>query len=950
MDTLLNKSLKTITAKVVGVDPSNNSIIVEYQSDRYSVLLNSFFKQSFKYIESIHNASDKLIYKDEMLVSLVNISINGNSIEFDESFQSYIVLEPNWLVNVTSLTQFDFYERSLFNNRFSNPSQNKYMLMGNIIHEVFEEIISGILKPKKTFFKSLNQKMKYSFMNKVFDFALLDLKISELEPIIRQHLNALYFYIKNNKGYYLNKEILTEHYMIDNRLGLKGKIDSVIMNEKNIMAIELKTGKSWNRKAKSGHAFQAQAYSMLLENKYKDKQVVAPILIYSGDSKFYDLKINQDVKLGMRVEYDYSSKSHVLNLRNRLISGDILFNYDYDNMMHLKCDKCFDYTSCHCVNNLENISKMNFSNLLIEDYKKLSEIEKGFFKRFNTYLTEESSTIKLQIGEFFEKNTDERILEGRCVEIDDIVSCDEKLLVVKCKNTSDLREKDMCLISDIDGPVLGECSQAIISSILEDSLHLKIRKTVKFAPKWIDSMSSDTIFDKNYPSIFNLLNDPNLNSLKNILINDGIAKDNQLASIDDFESSINLNEAQLSALQLAIGVQDFLLIQGPPGTGKTLTISKIVKQMYAQGKTVLLSCFTHRAIDELIKKINLHAPEVDFYRIGNHSFDSNNIDNINLKEESLDLEIDKIKDKIKRRPIYIGTTYAWLSGKYDNLIGKKLYDVAIIDEASQMILPNSIGVIRLASAFILVGDHLQQPPVIQSARAKDLSRTLFQTLFENEKLPQSTKVMLDTQHRMNPVIGSFISSTFYNDKLKNNDSLEFEKIYSDSESVSMVSKICEPDDVITLVHAENHSHALSVKSVEEDAEIILDLVEFLISKGVNPKDIGVIAPYRAQVALIRRKIESFISKMNMKISTKEMVDTIDRFQGDERDVIIFSMCLSEYIKSDLVKDKRKINVALSRAKKKLIVVGNWDLADKYTAFKSLFEYVKENKKSKFIRI
>ena len=127
MDTLLNKSLKTITAKVVGVEPSNNSIIVEYQSDRYSVLLNSFFKESFKYIESIHNSSDKLIYKDEMLVSLVNISINGNSIEFDESFQSYIVLEPNWLVNVTSLTQFDFYERSLFNNRFSNPSQNKYL-------------------------------------------------------------------------------------------------------------------------------------------------------------------------------------------------------------------------------------------------------------------------------------------------------------------------------------------------------------------------------------------------------------------------------------------------------------------------------------------------------------------------------------------------------------------------------------------------------------------------------------------------------------------------------------------------------------------------------------------------------------------------------------------------------------------------------------------------------
>ena len=81
-----------------------------------------------------------------------------------------------------------------------------------------------------------------------------------------------------------------------------------------------------------------------------------------------------------------------------------------------------------------------------------------------------------------------------------------------------------------------------------------------------------------------------------------------------------------------------------------------------------------------------------------------------------------------------------------------------------------------------------------------------------------------------------------------------------------------------------------------------------------------------------------------------MIDTIDRFQGDEREVIIFSMSLSSEITSDLLKDKRKINVALSRAKKKLIVVGNWDLANNYKVFKSLFDYVEENKHSKFIRI
>ena len=124
----------------------------------------------------------------------------------------------------------------------------------------------------------------------------------------------------------------------------------------------------------------------------------------------------------------------------------------------------------------------------------------------------------------------------------------------------------------------------------------------------------------------------------------------------------------------------------------------------------------------------------------------------------------------------------------------------------------------------------------------------------------------------------------------------------------------------------------------------------MIEKGVSPKSIGIIAPYRAQVALIRRKIEKFIYRADLEFLSKEMVDTIDRFQGDERDVIIFSMCLSDSIDSDLLKDKRKINVALSRAKKKLIVVGNWDLANKYNIFNFLFEYVKDNRGCKLIRI
>ena len=758
----------------------------------------------------------------------------------------------------------------------------------------------------------------------------------------------MYIYIKNNSSYYIDKEVLTEHYIIDNELGLKGKIDSVIMNSKNMIAVELKTGKSWGSKAKPGHAFQSQAYSLLLENKYKNKTIMPPVVIYSGDHQFYD-RGNSDMKLGMKFDFNYNAKAHVINLRNRLIAADFLFKLDYEKENHKKCDKCFQLSMCKSLNHLEPFLNKANQPIYDNDSKGYTSRDKEFFRTFNQYLTEESSAIKKQIGDFFSKDTIERIEMGKCVEVDSIVSNDAPSVIMKCKNYSELREKDRCLISSFEGPLKGECLEGVILKISEDSIELKIGKSLKFKPKWLDAINSETIFERNYPSIINFLENQQLKKIKNILTNNGPAKENKLINFENSNTNLELNKAQLNAVQLAIGVQDFLLIQGPPGTGKTLTIAKIVQEMYKQGKTIILSCFTHRAIDELIRKIRLHAPEVKFCRIGGWG-ENNSLERKYSDSEDIELEIKKVKKNIGERPIYIGTAYAWLSGKYDNLIGSKLYDVAIMDEASQMIIPNSIGIIRLASSFILVGDHFQQPPVIQNPRAKNLSKTLFQTLFENDKIPLSTKVMLDTQHRMNPVIGDFISQAFYDNQLKNNNKLNFEKIYEGSDAPTNISKICDPEDIITLVHTENHNHAINAKSVEEDAEVVLDLVEFLIGKNINPKNIGIIAPYRAQVALIRRKIENFISKIDLKFSSKEMVDTIDRFQGDERDIIIFSISLSESITSNLLKDKRKINVALSRAKKKLIVVGNWDLANDYKVFNSLFDYVNKNKHSKLIRI
>tara|TARA_Y100001970_G_C14240981_1_gene864889 strand:+ start:1206 stop:4058 length:2853 start_codon:yes stop_codon:yes gene_type:complete len=940
----------TIKAEILSIHEDERKVFIDYEGRKMILLLNKDFESTFNFIKDFFTSSDSVVKIDRLAVSLINVKIDKNEVIFNQSLHSYIILEPSWLVTVTALTQFDFYERSLFNKRFSEFKPNQHTLLGNIVHEVFEDIITDISIEKRALFKQLNKKLENSIKKNIVYFAMLDLNLSNIKETIKNHLNALYLYIKKNKGFNYGKEVLSEHYIIDTDLGLKGKIDSVIMNEEKIIAVELKTGKSWKRHAKTGHAFQAQAYSLLLENKYKNKKVMPPLIVYSGDYRLFDLKVNSEVRLGMKVDLDYKAKVNVINLRNKLIVSDIIYNQDYDHARFNECDKCFHLPRCECVNNVELKSNYTLKPLLLDLYRNFSVEEKSFFKDYNSYLTEESVAIKKDLSGYFDSRNDCRVNTGKCVEIESIISQEKNSILLKCNNQSELRERDMCLISDIEGPIKGQCAQVFISSIFEDSIKLNLHKPINFVPKWIDAMRSDSIFDNNYPSIFNILNNSNLKTLKNILINKGTASNNKLVEFDYSDAIFEFNHSQKSAIKLALGVQDFLLIQGPPGTGKTSTIAKIVQELHNKGKTVLLSCFTHRAIDELMKKIQDLDSNINLYKIGTFGIDN---DLVSVKEFNLDTagsEIKDIRNKILNRPIYIGTSYAWLSGKYDDLIGSDLYDVAIIDEASQMIMPNSVGVIRLAKSFILVGDHFQQPPIINSLEAEKLSQTLFQNLFNNEELPENTKVMLDIQHRMNPVIGDFISKTFYNNQLKNNESLKFNRLYQEPDKPSTISKICDPDDVITLVHTENHNHAVVGKSLEEDAEIILDLIEFLIKKGVKPRNIGVIAPYRAQVALIRRKIEKFISREDLEFYSKEMVDTIDRFQGNERDVIIFSMCLSDSIDSNLLKDKRKINVALSRAKKKLIVVGNWDLGNQNSIFNSLFEYVEDTNSCKIIRI
>jgi Superfamily I DNA and RNA helicases and helicase subunits len=249
-------------------------------------------------------------------------------------------------------------------------------------------------------------------------------------------------------------------------------------------------------------------------------------------------------------------------------------------------------------------------------------------------------------------------------------------------------------------------------------------------------------------------------------------------------------------------------------------------------------------------------------------------------------------------------------------------------------------VIRLTEKFILVGDHNQLPPVIQNEEAKDLTQTMFETLYTNPNTPKSCKVMLNIQHRMPGSISDFISNEFYDGKLSSSDDAISRTLNVDMKD-SIYSEIFKPEFSMALINIKSSMGYNSFQKISKsEGKIVVSILGDLLRQGIMPEQVGIIAPFRAQVAEIRRQIELDLFKYFKK--SKEIhaiIDTIDRFQGGERDIIIFSLTLMDETIPVVLQDKRRLNVAISRARKKFIGLGNWDMVDGSDTLKHLKEYV-----------
>ena len=408
---------------------------------------------------------------------------------------------------------------------------------------------------------------------------------------------------------------------------------------------------------------------------------------------------------------------------------------------------------------------------------------------------------------------------------------------------------------------------------------------------------------------------------------------------DVLKTSLFIDDFERVATK-AVAAKDYFLLVGPPGTGKTSrALRRMVEKFYAQPDTqILLLAYTNRAVDEICSSLNSIMPQIDYIRIGSElscdtRYREHLVENVlaalnNRKE---------VRRRLETCRVYVGTV-ASLSSKTE-LFKLKRFDVAIVDEATQILEPQLLWILSAKSSdgrdsvgkFILIGDHKQLPAVVLQSKESsevfdeglrniglyNLKDSLFERLYRTHLSEEDSPAldMLCRQGRMHPGVASFPNQAFYAGKLKP-VGLSHQQEYI-------------PTPVL-FIPSHRDTSSLSGKTNLFEARIVADWAEQIWKESPETFDahrtLGIITPYRSQIALIRKMLQEKGIPELLDVS----VDTVERYQGSERDVIIYSFCvnhryqlkfLPNLTEENGVQIDRKLNVALTRARKRLVVTG-----------------------------
>lgn len=904
----------------------------------------------------------------------------------------YIVIEPDFLVNITEITGcLKPYGDSAFNHllkKFEPSEPTSALLLGDFANQFLDDAFN---QSHPEYLKS----MQKVFSTKAIDICACDgIDKNFFDETSNQYKNILSVVNQIGENPALKDQrynILIEPSFFCEALGMQGRMDcliDIVSAEKKFL-IELKSGK-WDdfRKApKEDHLMQMLLYKEILYFNTDTRQSdVLGHLLYSKYPHLYEQRTFLEIVLQA-----LNIRNSIFCLEKGLAEGKAREWIPKLTPERLKTKECSPKLWVpYCLPSLQKS---------IEPLHSMDALTSEYFYSFLQFIEREQMEGKLSISRpdsnrslssLWNTDIDTKRENGDIFLDLSIVEMKEDDGVVDICLKPNVVTDDMCMPnfrigdsvilykrnSEKDTAITQQVVRCSIQSYEGEKVWLHFnypqrnREVFDTESMWaLEHDSIEATFRSQYQSIFSLVTAEK--SRRQLLLCQREPEyDTEVQLLSDKDESYSTSSLADSVKDIVLKAKqakDMFLLMGPPGTGKTsVTLRAMVEESMASGHNILLLSYTNRAVDEICQMLDTISSKPKYIRLGRElacaeEYREHLLENVLSGQSNRQL----VNNIISSTSIFVSTVSSMNS--HSQLLMLKHFQVAIFDESSQILEPQIIGLLTSPAIdkFVMIGDHKQLPAVVvqnedrsvvESPLLKEIGLTncrnsLFERLYERYAGNEHVVGMLDHQGRMHPDISNFASMLFYDDRLMpvGLEHQTEELNYNIYNNVSEIETLVATKRMAFIDIPRPGIDEQTPKANRNEARMIAQLVstiDHLYSVNSMPfspsRHIGIIVPFRRQIAMVRTEL----AKIN-DAYTDIVIDTVERYQGSQRDIIIYGTTISNSYELDILSNitslpsgdvDRKLNVAVTRARKQLFVLGNATLLYQNEIYKSLIDY------------
>lgn len=900
-------------------------------------------------------------------IDVYNLEQAKESDVFLSTANTLVILEPNYLVQATDIARCFIHDGANpmldIIHRFVESEPSASMVMGAMVNYLLDELL---LHPDHDFDTLYEQGLRHYALDVL---SLMYRKngwdeeeLQRLKEDVQRHMPQLQAFVQEVQ----DQIAFIEPTYHSPRYGLQGRLDLMLQDPKRPEKkdiVELKSGKAAplyiNKGVKSDHEAQTHCYHLLLKSTYPSR---------IGNNTIFYSSTPSGEPPRRHVPTNVADAQRILMMRNYLVWHD--YQLAANNFAMLRLLVQGQTGSLPSWKNTD-------AALAIQLFKNAPKLEIEFFKAYVAFITREKIIAKtgsdidetdhgyagLWQESLEEKLQNYNILYG--LQLDDAASDFQQFHLVfrrqhpLSRQVANFREGDIAVLYPVetDGrlePLKQQILKCSIREISPEGIRISLRNKLLhqayFSEHSLWVLEHDYLENNVnglYQALFKFLQSTDWRK-KQLLLGQASPEFGPEPDIEDPLLSYQQNRL----LNRALSAKDYFLLQGPPGTGKTSILLKaMVRHLYARpDERILLMAFTNRAVDEICDR--LHDEGIPYLRLGFADTDKYHVLSSILKKKDLKGTF----DELGRLRVVVSTVSSYLSN-FNKLKGRQ-FTTAIIDEASQLLDPYLAGVCTAVRRFIMIGDEKQLPavvsqnpaksivtePILQEAGFADLRVSMFERLLARCRQQGWAQAfgMLSAHGRMHQELAAFVNQEYYDHSLE----------VVTERQLTPTGLLQQPVEDPLYSHMAAHRLLFVAtdtvhyaKTHPQEADLIVRMVRILQAQfpdGLQHDTLGIITPYRAQIAEIYNRLPP-------ELHDRILVDTVERFQGSQRDIILISMSVNHlaqlrHLQSPTLDGKvdRKLNVALTRARHHVYLLGNEDILSQNYHYNRLIAWCKQH--------